>query len=124
MSTTPSPASAIRCHRCSGSQTRTATATWSSSAAEQQGRGGAHGVAPSAASSDLTRAPARHDWICGVLVRRVRRFAAVAALALVAIAPASAHAAVSFSAHGSVEQVYATGLPAGAGIVLVDGAGR
>jgi predicted acyl esterase len=38
------------------------------------------------------------------------------------LSPAAAHAA-SFDAHGSVEQVYATGLPPGAQVSLLDGGG-
>src|SRR4051812_895356 len=43
------------------------------------------------------------------------------ALFVVVMSPAAAEA---FDAHGSVEQVYATGLPAGAGASLLDSGGQ
>src|SRR4051812_14866787 len=46
------------------------------------------------------------------------------ALALALALTAGAGSAAAFSAHGSVEQVYATGLPAGAKVALVNRAGR
>src|SRR5438094_6554440 len=55
-------------------------------------------------------------------MRRIALFVAGTALALV-LASGSA-AAASFSAHGSVEQVYATGLPPGAEASLLDSAGQ
>jgi hypothetical protein len=54
---------------------------------------------------------------------RICLFVASAALALVCASGASA-AESSFTARGSVEQVYATGLPAGAGTSLLDSAGQ
>jgi uncharacterized protein len=47
----------------------------------------------------------------------------LAAIAVLAIAPSAASAA-SFAARGSVEQVYATGLPGGARVSLLDGSSR
>src|SRR3954453_5252509 len=46
-----------------------------------------------------------------------------AVLALMSTAAASAASAATFSAHGSVEQVYATDLSPGEQVSLVDGAG-
>src|SRR5438552_11873209 len=56
-------------------------------------------------------------------MRRIALFVAGTALALVFASGGSA-AAQSFSAHGSVEQVYATGLPPGAQTSLLDPAGQ
>src|SRR5881275_1059439 len=56
-------------------------------------------------------------------MRRIALFVAGTALALVFASGGSA-AAQSFSAHGSVEQVYATGLPPGAEASLLDSAGQ
>ena len=58
-----------------------------------------------------------------MILGRVFLFVASVALALVCASGASA-AEPSFDARGSVEQVYATGLPAGAGTSLLDGAGQ
>jgi uncharacterized protein len=55
--------------------------------------------------------------------RKVGTSIAAVALALV-LASSAAAAEPSFSAHGSVEQVYATGLPAGAEASLLDSAGQ
>jgi uncharacterized protein len=52
-----------------------------------------------------------------LVARRVVLFLAVAAFTLVFASSASA---ASFDAHGSAEQVYATGLPAGAAVSLLD----
>ena len=51
---------------------------------------------------------------------RIARVCALAALLLAT----GATAAEAFNAHGSVEQVYVTGLPAGAGMSLLDPGGR
>jgi uncharacterized protein len=58
----------------------------------------------------------------GAVIWRVRLLLAAAALALALTVPAAA--AEGFSAQGSVEQVYVTGLRAGANISLFDRAGR
>jgi uncharacterized protein len=58
-----------------------------------------------------------------VVVRGLWGFLATIALALVFLSSAAA-AEASFSAHGSAEQVYATGLPAGAQASLLDPAGQ
>src|SRR5919108_2751346 len=58
-----------------------------------------------------------------VIQGRIALLVVGAALALVCVSGASA-AAASFSAHGSVEQVYATGLPPGAKTSLLNPAGK
>src|SRR5262245_28943302 len=58
-----------------------------------------------------------------VVLGRINLFLATAAVALVCASGASA-ADPSFSARGSVEQVYATGLPAGAETSLLDSGGQ
>src|SRR3954464_4966762 len=50
--------------------------------------------------------------------------AVVAAVVALAVATGTAVAAASFSAHGSVEQVYATGAAAGTPMTLLDSAGH
>src|SRR6266480_4386246 len=57
------------------------------------------------------------------MLRKVSTSLVLAALAL-AFASSTAAADPSFSAHGSVEQVYATGLPPGAQTSLLDPAGQ
>jgi uncharacterized protein len=55
----------------------------------------------------------------------VRRLTSlVSVLAALLLLPAAAAGAATPDAHGSVEQVYATGLPAGAPVSLLDGAGQ
>src|SRR4051812_4789272 len=49
---------------------------------------------------------------------------AAAVAAVLAITTGTAVAAPSFSAHGSVEQVYVTGLEPGQDTLLIDGAGK
>src|SRR6185437_12061468 len=71
----------------------------------------------------------RRRWcsMCGVGVcwrgeqmrAPLRRGALLGALAAVLVLLVSAASASAFSAHGSVEQVYATGLPAGAEVSLL-----
>jgi predicted acyl esterase len=54
----------------------------------------------------------------------VRRLACCCGLLALLIVPAAAQAAPSFDAHGSVEQVYATGLAPGAQVSLLGGQGQ
>ncbi|HET7589927.1 MAG TPA: CocE/NonD family hydrolase [Solirubrobacterales bacterium] len=53
-----------------------------------------------------------------------RAFVLTALSAALLLLPAAAAGAATFEAHGSVEQVYATGLPAGAAVSLLDGEGQ
>src|SRR5262245_13082585 len=53
-----------------------------------------------------------------------REMGSLAVAALVALVFASSASAGSFDAHGSIEQVYATGLPAGDAVSLLDPGGQ
>ncbi|MGN6258421.1 MAG: CocE/NonD family hydrolase [Solirubrobacterales bacterium] len=54
----------------------------------------------------------------------MKRFIAFTVALLALLLPVTAASAATFDAHGSVEQVYATGLPAGAQVSLYDGEGQ
>ena len=58
------------------------------------------------------------------MIRGSGGFLAAIALTVVVFAGSAAAADASFSARGSVKQVYATGLPAGAQVALLDPAGQ
>lgn len=53
-------------------------------------------------------------------MRRTRGWVGAGLLALILLSAASASAAPTFSAHGSVEQVYVTGLAANQRMALLD----